>query len=36
MIPNDLPLGSTVHAQAQRWIKAGCWEAMARCSSPVN
>ena len=29
MIPNDLPPWSTVHAQAQRWIKAGCWEAMA-------
>ena len=29
MIPNDLPPWSTVHAQAQRWIKAGCWEALA-------
>jgi len=29
MIPNDLPPWSTVHAQAQRWIKAGCWEVMA-------
>lgn len=29
MIPHDLPPWSTVHAQAQRWIKAGCWEAMA-------
>ena len=29
MIPNDLPPWSTVHAQAQRWIKAGCWETMA-------
>jgi transposase len=29
MIPNDLPPWSTVHQQAQRWIKAGCWEAMA-------
>ena len=29
MIPNDLPPWSAVHAQAQRWIKAGCWEAMA-------
>lgn len=29
MIPNDLPPWSTVHAQAQRWIQAGCWEAMA-------
>ena len=29
MIPNDLPPWSTVHQQAQRWIKAGCFEAMA-------
>jgi transposase len=29
MIPNDLPPWSAVHAQAQRWIKAGCFEAMA-------
>lgn len=29
MIPNDLPPWSTVHAQAQRWIKAGCWETLA-------
>ena len=29
MIPNDLPPWSAVHQQAQRWIKAGCWEAMA-------
>jgi transposase len=28
MIPNDLPPWSTVHQQAQRWIKAGCFEAM--------
>ena len=30
MIPNDLPPWSTVHQQAQRWIKAGCFEAMAQ------
>ena len=29
MIPNDLPPWYTVHQQAQRWIKAGCFEAMA-------
>ena len=29
MIPNDLPPWSAVHAQAQRWILAGCFEAMA-------
>jgi transposase len=29
MIPNDLPPWHTVHQQAQRWIKAGCFEAMA-------
>lgn len=29
MIPNDLPPWSAVHAQAQRWIQAGCFEAMA-------
>ncbi len=29
MIPNDLPPWSTVHQQARRWIKAGCFEAMA-------
>jgi transposase len=29
MIPNDLPPWSTVHQQAQRWIQAGCFEAMA-------
>src|SRR5215210_7295288 len=29
MIPNDLPPWSTVHQQAARWIKAGCFEAMA-------
>jgi transposase len=30
MIPNDLPPWSTVHQQAQRWIQAGCFEAMAQ------
>jgi transposase len=29
MIPNDLPPWSAVHQQARRWIKAGCFEAMA-------
>ena len=29
MIPNDLPPWHTVHQQAQRWIRAGCFEAMA-------
>ena len=29
MIPNDLPPWFTVHQQTQRWIKAGCFEAMA-------
>ena len=29
MIPNDLPPWSTVHQQAQRWIKAGCFAALA-------
>jgi transposase len=29
MIPNDLPPWQTVHQQAQRWIKAGCFETMA-------
>ncbi len=29
MIPNDLPPWYTVHQQAQRWIKAGCFEAIA-------
>ena len=27
--PTDLPPWSTVHQQAQRWIKAGCFEARA-------
>src|SRR4051794_16513161 len=30
MIPNDLPPWTTVHQQVQRWIKAGCFEAMAQ------
>jgi transposase len=29
MIPNDLPPWSAVHAQAQRRVRAGCFEAMA-------
>ena len=29
MIPNDLPPWYTVEQQAQRWIKAGCFQAMA-------
>ena len=29
MIPNDLPPWPAVHQQAQRWINAGCFEAMA-------
>jgi transposase len=29
MIPNDLPPWHTVQQQALRWIKAGCFEAMA-------
>ena len=29
MIPNDLPPWHTVYQQAQRWIKAGCFEALA-------
>jgi len=29
MIPNDLPPWDSVHQQVQRWIKAGCFEAMA-------
>jgi transposase len=28
MIPNDLPPWHTVHQQAQRWIQAGCFEAL--------
>lgn len=30
MIPNDLPPWAAVHQQVQRWIKAGCFEAMAQ------
>ena len=29
MSPNDLPPWKVVHQQTQRWIKAGCFEAMA-------
>lgn len=29
MIPNDLPPWYAVHPQAQRWIKAGCFETLA-------
>jgi len=29
MLPNDLPPWSAVQQQAQRWLKAGCFEAMA-------
>lgn len=29
MIPNDLPPWYTVHQQALRWMKAGCFEAIA-------
>ena len=29
MIPNDMAPWHTVHQQAQRWIQAGCFEAMA-------
>ena len=29
MIPNDLPPWAAVYQQAQRWIKAGCFEAIA-------
>jgi len=29
MIPNDLPPWHAVHQQAQRWIKADCFEALA-------
>ena len=29
MLPNDLPPWAAVHQQTQRWIKAGCFEAMA-------
>ena len=29
MMPNDLPPWYSVHQQAQRWLKAGCFEALA-------
>jgi transposase len=29
MIPHDLPPWASVHQQARRWIKAGCFEALA-------
>src|SRR5215203_4523798 len=29
LIPNDLPPWHAVQQQAQRWIKAGCFEALA-------
>lgn len=29
LLPNDLPPWWTVHQQVRRWIKAGCFEAMA-------
>ena len=29
MLPNDLPPWTAVQQQAQRWLKAGCFEAMA-------
>ncbi len=29
MLPNDLPPWKVVYEQTQRWIKAGCFEAMA-------
>lgn len=29
MMPNDLPPWSAVYQQTQRWLKAGCFEAMA-------
>jgi transposase len=29
MLPNDFPPWAAVHQQTQRWIKAGCFEAMA-------
>ena len=28
MLPDDLPPGSRVHQQMQRWLKAGCFEAI--------
>lgn len=29
MLPNDLPPWAAVHQQTQRWLKAGCFEALA-------
>ena len=29
LIPNDLPPWHAIHPQTMRWIKAGCFEAMA-------
>lgn len=29
MLPHDLPPWSAIHQQARRWMKAGCFEAMA-------
>src|ERR1700733_10737022 len=29
LMPNDLPPWSAVYQQTQRWLKAGCFEAMA-------
>jgi transposase len=29
MLPNDLPPWPVVHRQTQRWVKAGCFEALA-------
>src|SRR6202050_5070289 len=29
MMPNDLPPWSAVYQQTQRWLRAGCFEAMA-------
>ena len=29
MMPNDLPPGTVVQQQTQRWLEAGCFEAMA-------
>lgn len=28
MLPNDLPLREAVYQQSQRWLEAGCFEAM--------
>jgi len=30
MVPNDLPPWQVIHQQTMRWIKAGCFEAMAQ------